>query len=198
MEISLNFEKDFKRVKRELGDFGKKAVPAAANSALNKTATQTRTQVVRDLKGEMGKATGLSTSGFRKAITLKKSTRRTLLARLIATGKPLPLISFGARQGARGVHAAAWGKRKLYRHTFIATMPGGHKGVFSRVGNRRKMQKGRYTGQRRQPIQEKWGPSIPGVFLEGPIQNGMQRSVKTRWPKNFSRELRYYLRKFNG
>lgn len=185
MDITLNFEKDFKRVQRELGELGRKIIPRAANSALNKTATQARTAAVKELKQEIGESSGLSAGGFRKSIELHRSNLRTLMATLTASGRPLPLIHFGARQTKKGVTAKAWNKRKRYPGTFIAKMPNGKKGVFKRAS------------RKRLPVKQLFGPSIPKAFIEQRTQKSLRRSIDVNWPKNFNHEIKYRLSRFN-
>ena len=198
MEMRLDFEKDLKRVRRELGTLGDRVVPRAANRALNDTAVTARKETVDNLKGRIGNAAGLSVSGLRKALFLRRSTVRTLMASITASGKPLPLIQFGARRAARGVRAKAWGKSKLYKGAFIAVMPNGHRGVFRRTGVKRRMRKGNYVGQRREVITQMWGPAIPVEFLSDDIQRSLVRVVGRRWPINFERQVNYYVRRFNN
>lgn len=186
MQITLDFREEMKKVQRSLNDLQRKAVPRAANSTNNKVAVTARKHTVSDLKNAMGQSTGLSSSGFRRALALRRSTLRTLTATITASGRPLPLIDFNARKGAKGVTAKAWGKRKQYKGTFIARMPNGKRGVFKR------------SGKKRLPIKELFGPSIPAVFLQDDIQRNLKRVINQNWRPTFERELAYYLRKFNG
>lgn len=185
MNIQLDFEKDLKRVERELGRAHRKIVAPAASSALNRTAREARTNSARELMGSVGKALGLSVSGFKKTIKLKRARVRNLIAALVVSGSALPLARFGARKTAKGVSAAPWGKRRVHKGAFIAKMPSGRRGVFKR------------TSKNRLPIKELWGPSIPRVFLEGDVQRSLKHTINTNWPKNFAHEIRYRLRKFN-
>jgi len=186
MHMSLDFEKDLKRMERELGELGKKAIPRAANSAINKTAKQAHRQAADSLFDEVGKASGLSKSGFKRSIMLHRSTVRTLRASLIATGKAIPLYYFGASKGAKGVRASAWNKKKTYKSTFIAKMKNGKRGVFKR------------TGKKRLPIKQLYGPSLAKEFAGDRIIKSLKRTAGMNWPKNFDHEIQYYLRKFNG
>ena len=185
MKVEIDFEKDMKRVKRELKGVQKRIVPAATSSALNRTAKQARTQSARDLKGSLGKSLGLSVSGFKRTIRHIPARVRRLFTVLEVSGRPLPLIRFGARKASKGVSAAPWGKRRIYNGTFIRKMPSGHRGVFKR------------TGKKRLPIKELWGPSIPKAFLHQDIQQGLKRVINDKWPGNFAHEIRHRLRKFN-
>ena len=185
MKIELDFKRDMQRVERELKGVQKRIVPAAASAALNRTAQQARTQSARDLKGSVGKSLGLSVAGFKKTIKHIRARVRKLVTSLDVSGRPLPLIRFGARKTKKGVSAAPWGKRRIHKGAFIAKMPSGHRGVFKR------------TSKERLPIKELWGPSIPKAFLHQDIQQSLKRVINTKWPGNFAHEIRFRLRKFN-
>lgn len=185
----LDVKADLKAAQRGMTRLQRAAVQRAAPRALNDTAKQVRTNVVHDLKDEMGTATGLSISGFKKSIAHIRATRQKLVTILKASGRALPLVRFGARKTKKGVSAKAWGERKVYKGAFIAHMPSrtkarkGHKGVFVRKGGGRL------------PIKELWGPSIPKIFVEDKILRGMRTHAGKLWPKNFARQVRFYLSK---
>jgi len=132
-----------------------KGWPRVASRALNKVATWARSRVVKGLAAELG----LRQSYIRKKHTrLRRATWRHLGAAVRVEGrKRIRLIEFHARQTARGVsyRIGKGGGRKRIAHAFIATMPGGHTGVYVR------------TGAKRLPIAERFGPSVMQVFEKG-------------------------------
>lgn len=205
MNITLDYKKELQKVERELGELQRKAIPRAANSTNNKTAVTARKETVKELGKTMSKDIGLGASGFRKAIDIKKSTVKTLVAILSAHGRPLPLALFvqpSKRKPGffnqriyvttkptfayKGVEAKAWNKKKTYKHSFIAKTKSGHVGVFVR------------SGKKRTPIKELYGPSIPSEFLNEKVQKHLKRTIEQKWKPVFDRELAYYLSKFNG
>lgn len=185
MSFELDVKADISRTRAMLGA-SQKAVQLATVTALNKTVTNVRSETVKVLKKDIGDAVGVTSGGFRKSIALAKANRNRLLASLTPSGRPLPLMAFGARQVATGVTSKAWGKRKTYKHAFIAKMPGGHKGVFVR------------TSKKRLPIRELYGPSLPREFTKEKIAGTMKRLAGKAWAKNWAREFNYYQRKYGA
>lgn len=110
-----------------------------------------------------------------------------------STGRPLPLISFSARQTKKGVSIQVRKDRprQVWPHTFIAVMKTGHKGVFWRkaVGGIR---------VRRLPIEEKYGPRIPDIFSNEEVMDKVLASAKERIDKNMAHEIDYELLRGNG
>jgi hypothetical protein len=139
----------------------KNGVPRVLVRALNKIGTWVHAELVRTISG----AVQLQPSKVRKAIRLSKARFARLVAYVRIYNKSMPLIWFHARQTAKGVSFTApagadWAldykagrKGRLFvPHAFIATMPGGHVGVFLR------------RGDARLPIEELKGPSPLSVF----------------------------------
>jgi len=166
---------------RELNRLQRKAIPAATKGALNKTATQVRTVVKRDI----AKTVGLPQKTIAPSFKIFKSSTQSLRATVQASGKALNLIRFKAKQTRKGVAAKAWGKRKLYPGTFIA-----NKGrtVFKRS---------RVRGSRvsRLPIEAVHGPSVPREFIRARVQRAMQQVVSTKFPQIFRNQIEYRLSK---
>lgn len=104
-----------------------------------------------------------------------------------ASNKKIPVIEFGATwsrtnqakkykimQTGEGARVSIIrGTRKTIPHTFIATMPGGHKGVFER-----KVSGGKRVG--RFPIQEIMGPSVYDLLRGQKIMNKIRQYVPDR------------------
>ncbi|WP_080436323.1 hypothetical protein [Burkholderia ubonensis] len=76
----------------------------------------------------------LKAGTIRKTLSATRATPARLIAALTATGRPIPLINYGARQTTKGVTVRVKNGSKTLRHAFIATMASGHIGVFERVG----------------------------------------------------------------
>lgn len=155
----------------------KRRVVQAAVRSLNRTADQVRGAGVKAMAEELN----LKQKTVRDKMRVVRAKRETLLAIVIATGKPIGMINFRARQTAAGVTAMLFKKRKLYKGAFISTMPGGHVGVFRR------------RSKKRLPIREMWGPSIPATMAQKHIYSALEKVVDVRWPINFAADLKYYL-----
>ena len=104
-------------------------IPKIMRSALNTTAAQARTQIVKRLSTMVK----LKDSVLRDAIKLTRASTTRWLARIDVHGKRIPLIYFGARQIAFGVtyRISDMMGAGFLRHAFIQTMKKGE-GVWMR------------------------------------------------------------------
>jgi len=145
---------------RAITQLGNRATPAIAR-ALNRAAVSTRTVMVRLVSQD----TGLKVGAVRDQTSITKATAKAgrLAAQIIISGKPVPLIDFNARWNRRrGVTARLRGGKGTYPHAFIATMPGGHRGVFQRVPGA--LRRGPAPQRAGLPIYELHGPTLASVF----------------------------------
>lgn len=90
-------------------------------------------------------------------------------------------MAFAPRQTKKGVTAKAWGKRKLYRHAFMAQMKSGHMGIYRR------------EGRERLPIKEMYGPSVPREMATNEIVNEMHDTFEERVIARLPANVRYYV-----
>lgn len=198
--ISIDITADVSRARRKLYRVRDRDVRRAAAVALNRTATTVRKEATKKLKDVVGTELGLGASGLKKSIRMYRASARAgrLLARLVPSGRHLPLINFKARKTKKGVTHSAWGRRQLAKGAFIAKMPGGHKGVYRRLDSRyaKRHTQGRpETSSPNLPIKEMFGPSLPREFVNKRVLNRMNRTARVAWPKNFERELAFRLKK---
>jgi len=148
-EISLGL----RGLEQQLLDLGASA-PLVMARALNRAGVSGRTAMARAIS----KDTGIAYTGVVGQIQIGKATKAQPKVVLQISGKRLPLIDFKARgpepsRGrGRGVSYTLPGGRGRVPNAFIATMPGGHRGVFVR------------RATPRLPIRELFGPSLPHVF----------------------------------
>lgn len=174
--MQINIKADVDATLRTLRADRAKVLQAAVRS-LNRTADQVRGTGVKSIAAAMG----IKQKTVRDGLRVIRARRSTLTSIVVATGKAIGLIHFRARQTRAGVMATVGGKRRLFKGAFISTMPGGHIGVFRR------------RTDKRLPIREMWGPSIPGTMAEDHIYKSLERVVDIRWPINFAADLKYYL-----
>lgn len=172
MVADVRITVDDRAVRRYLASVERGVAKTATLRAINDTARRAHTESVR----EVAKRMGVVQKRVRKDLTLSRATRARLVAVITAKGRPLPLIGFRARQLRRGVKARAWGQQRLYPHTFIATMPSGHRGVFVRVG------------RGRLPIRELWGPAVPKEF-EALLSGALERKYRERFLRELVRQV---------
>jgi hypothetical protein len=137
-------------------------VPARLQQAIigtiNRTGRQGFTQVRRNLSRETG-IPQHDLGNRSRALREKRARTGDISYEILVRGQYTPLSYFAPAQRLKGVSARPWGKRRIFRGTFLATMKSGHVGVFKRVKGARK-------------IKELWGPALPvelGRGQSGPI-----------------------------
>lgn len=162
----------FGRALAELGDEGKALI--AMRRAVNKTSARAYTQVKRAL----AKQTGAPQAKIIKYGDVHRipALGRDLSSRIVASGGYMPLKHFGARRTKRGVSAAPWGKRRVFRSTFFVQKLGGQ--VFKRVlpGDRDK-------------IDKLWGPAIPRELILGESAKAFDLATKTVFVPELNRQI---------
>lgn len=121
--------------------------------ALNRGGDQARTQVKRSLV----KQTGIKYGLINKAVETIRANPGNLAYTLTATGNETNLSLFGATQRKKGVSAAPWKKRRIFRSTFIVAAYGGK--VYKRMGDDRG------------PVEQLWGPNIARELVREPTIN---------------------------
>lgn len=186
--LKISVKSDIERALARLNALEQQVVPTAAARALNKTASQARTEAARLIKARYQ----IGTRVISRAITLtQRANRAQLTAVVTVTGRPLPLLAFRARPTRRGVSVEVTrGARKLIRSAFIATLRCGHKGVFAR---------GRYAGGRfiphpgRLPITELMTLGIPQGFRNRVVEQALRHKVREKFPAIFDHELAFAL-----
>jgi len=144
-------------------------------AALNQTARTTRTLAARELQ----KAAGFKVGEAKRQMRIYKATADRPQAHLVAEGWPMLLLKAGrnARQTRKGVSITAYGRRQTYAGTFLATMPSGHRGIYTRKRNTRL------------PIRELYGPSVPRTLLRHDVQSAVMDGVAETLPKAMTRQI---------
>lgn len=159
-------------------------IKVAGVRAINRTADSEKTALSRAVAADMG----LKVGTVKNSITVEKATVNQPEARVIARGKPIPLIEFSARgpepsRGrGRGVSYRNPGSpRNRAEHAFITTLRSGHRGVFER------------NTSKRLPIRELMGPSVAHVFQKlVPVGEARRQEVLI---KNLEHEIAYALQR---
>lgn len=187
--ISISVKLDISRALAKCDRISADVKDKAIVRAVNKTAAQVKVQSAREVRDA---GYNLKIAQIKKAIQLKRAGKSDLVAVLKATGRPIGLINYGARQTKAGVSVQVKNGRKLIKGAFIATMPNGHQGVFIRKGVGHKKivvgGKARWSGL---PIEELFGPSIPSAFMNKVVQDALKASVKEKFPRLLKHEIEY-------
>lgn len=191
--ITVNVRHNASAVAAEFMSAAREMRDTALVRALNKTADQVKVQAAREVQ-----AAGytLKIGTIKAAIKVRRASQGSLNARVVASGRPIPLIQYKARQTAKGVTVDVQKGRKLIAGAFIATMRGGHRGVFVREagGKHRKVNKTR-GGWHQLPIRELFGPSVPDGLANKAVQDALQQLIADKFPTILTQEHTWLARK---
>ena len=179
--LDLNVQADVREVERMLSKTQRSIIPKATTSTLNKVAVSVQKEATKLIAKDIG----LTQKEVRKHLNIYKASWRNLSSSITAKGTRIPLGKLGPRQLKRGgvTYKGRGGVRKKLPGAFVATMNSGHKGVYKRAG------------KKRLPIIERFGASIPHVFIQERIDKAMHIVAKQRWGKVWPHEVRFRLQK---
>ena len=141
-----------------------KKARAAMLHAVNDTGDRARTQVVRSLAKQMGLPYGT----VREGLTTRPAQPSALRYQIVSRGGYMSLRSFDPQERRRGISARPWGKRRVFRGTFIVRSLGGQ--VFRR------------TTRARFPIEKLWGPAMPTEMVRNATPKAFEDSVEVNLP----------------
>lgn len=180
--IRFSITADLTAVKKSISDLKRKKVPQAAARALNKTIRAVRVEANKQIRQERA----LPASVVRDSLRVSLANKDKLVAAVVASGRPIPLRGYAARETRKGVTVkVSPGGRKLVKHAgnaaFMVAKFGGH--VYAR------------TGSARLPMKKLYGPSLPATFIKEKVQSAMDKVAGDTWPKRFAEELRFELNK---
>lgn len=177
MPVSIELQDEIDRLLRHIDRDLKPAAKKAIVPTLNRVGRKAFTVSKRTLSKQMG----IAQKGFKREVFLIKANRDRLHVTLVGRGKPIELIHFkGTRQTAVGIASSAWGKRKVYKGGFIATVGTGHRGTFKRKGDARL------------PIKTLWGPSVPTTMEDETFQDAIDKVVEENFEQEFDRNYRRF------
>jgi hypothetical protein len=154
---------------------GPKRIQQLISRVLNHVGGTARTKVKSALAKQMGLPAGTVDAG----LITKRAYPGNQNFEITASGRPIPLAWFDARQTRRGVSARPWGSRRVFPSTFIVETLGGQ--VFRRAG------------RARLPIVKLWGPSMPREMLRDEVPKVFFEEVRAKLPIRLEHELRRVL-----
>lgn len=184
--ITLNVKSDVARMVKSMNRATREKVPQALSQSMNTTIVKARTVADEGIRKELN----LKKKQVFKRLTIFKSNRKKLIATLIASGRPIPVVDFGAKQTKRGVSFKIKNDRgrRLVKGAFIATMRSGHKGVFQRT-----FKKDINPKKHGLPIDELFTTSIPQAFTNNEIKKALKKLADTFLIPEFGRNLKRLL-----
>lgn len=189
--LKLDVRADVKGIKASLTKYVGEQQKAVVR-ALNKTAAQAKTAASQEVRAA---GYNIKASAIKKSFVIQRAKAGSLVVVLKATGRPIALINYGARQTKNGVSFQVKSGRQTLRHAFIATMSNGHQGVFERFGPAAiKGSKVVVNGKKRRPntpIREKFGPSIPQSLANDAVEKALMAKIRQKFPQILRHELAF-------
>ena len=194
--IKMDIRGDLKAAQKKLEKLSSNLRDKAIARALNKTAMQARAEATREIRKA---GYNLRAGDIRKSLSIRKASTRALQASVVSKGDlRLNAIYYNAKQTLSGVRVRFKNKTLTYPHAFFARMRGGDMKVYMRKPVSAKLPKpGRYNRgslSPRLPIVAVDGPGIPQAFSEKTVNDALQKTVATRFPKILDHEINYLLK----
>lgn len=188
--IKIDLKMDIAKVKAMLAETRREITDKAVPRALNKLAEQAKTLSSKEIRSA---GYTIKAKTVKEQIVIVKATASTMTAIVKVRGKPVPLMEFNARQTKAGVSVKVKGARKVIKGAFIATMPTGHVGVFTRTPSSRykRVRKGTKTQWTQLPIKELYGPSLPAIWSNQVIQAALLKMIKQKFPEVLRHEIEF-------
>ena len=138
----------------------------------------------------------IKVSAIKKSFYIEKANKYKMEVALKATGRPITLINYGARQTKSGVRVRVKNGPTVFHHAFIVTMPNGHRGVFERIGKtHKKVKVGNKILRTGLPIKELYGPSIPQGLNNKIVTAALMKLIREKFPAIYAHELKYVISK---
>lgn len=193
--LELSVKSDIKDLRKKLGRVPEQIIVKSANRALNKAGSKAQSDAIR----RISKDTGITPQKVvRPYVTLEKSNFHTLRVRVKAKPKSINLIEFvtkskrhpGSFKKLRGVEAKAWGKKKVYKHTFVVVGTNSGKPVVVSRKPGVKRVKGKWPRGWSKTI---YGPNIRSTFIQREFSRSLLLLGRQIFIKEFERDIRYRL-----
>jgi hypothetical protein len=169
----------------ELNAAGKEMRPALVR-ALNKTMANVKTQAARMVRDAGYK---LKISDIKAAIKLRNASSGRLRSDMVASGRPIALIKYNARQVGAGVSVDVLKGRKTIAHAFVAETRNGPQVFLREAGAKhKKVVKGGKVQWSALPIRKLFGPSIPDALINKTVEAAIVDLLADRFETNLVHE----------
>ena len=195
---------DIRALQKQLKRFSREGVDRANMRALNRAATKTKTATGRLLS----KAFNIKVGDLRPFLKVSpKASKTSTTVAIMGRSKMLSLHKFAKgkkKQGPLGVRFNSGGGSRVHPHTFIATMPSGHTGIFVRAfkkGRKRVAGVSPTTGEKYQaqlPIRELTYPSVAHMVTN--VNRGQEvfELFLQDYPRQLFKQLDFEQKKSRG
>jgi hypothetical protein len=177
--VQINIESNVKQLSKQLSALENKVLPKATNRSLNRVGGKVNTQVLRYVSKKVGQTQKmLKHRGFFARVN---SNIKTLTTQVRVVYGAIPMKDFNPRQTKQGVTAKAWGKRKVYKDTFIVEELGHH--VFVR------------KGKERLPIKKVYGANPASVAKSAELALIVNKVIADNLGSEMKSNIRYFANK---
>lgn len=197
----ITISSDLRDLQKELKSFGRNKVVLAQSRSMNTALRRGKTAAKRGISLKRN----LPAAETEKGLRIIFATPTRLNASIHAKGSMIPLTKLkggvtNPKQKPLGVSVKVTkGKRTLIRSAFIATMPGGHVGVFKRkkgVGGEGVTGSG--SGRvHRLPIQEQTVPSVAHTLVDAGVRAAVLSVFHTTYRLTLAKQLTAAIRRSN-
>lgn len=166
----------------QIGAVGSANARKALARAVNRVTTTVHGRVVRAIRKQSNIPTAILWRQVKKRLASPNLGQGPLEGHIIATGNPLSLKHFQARQLSYGVKAKVQGKWRKYPSAFMGPRPGSiatklRGNVFIR------------TTSKRFPIEMLFGPAVPEELVRGESERIFNETVSAMLPERIRHEL---------
>lgn len=169
-----------RRYGNQIGALGSGKAHAALARAINRTTTTVHGRVIRAIR----KQSDIPTAIIRRQVKRRLASVKggALEGMVFATGSPLSLKHFRAKQFSFGVKAKWGGKWHEYQSAFMGPRPGT---IAPKLGGNVFVR----TSSSRLPIEMLFGPSVPEELVRGESARVFEEVVRTMLPARVQHEL---------
>lgn len=182
MDLRVKSDRALEDYASGLAKLGSRQGRVAQVRAVNRTTTVTHTRVVRATVKQSSIPRRLVTKAVRRKLASTRGSGE-VVGEIRATGNPIPLKEFKAKQFAYGVRARLRGETvRLYGMFIYAGTP--TSGKF--VGNGNVFQR---VTSASLPIEMQFGPAVPDEIVKGEAKDAFENTVRTMLPDRLRHEI---------
>jgi hypothetical protein len=174
--VGVNVSNDAAAFRAAITEFKDRDIKRAVAIALNRTADRVRAEAVRRIR----QTYRIQQRELNRGFTIRRAWAGNLQSLVYASGRPLNVIGFEARQTKNGVSVNIKGTRKVIRHAFIARLPN-YTGVFMR------------KGKSRFPIKAIRTVDVPGLFESQIVKHALASVAVDAFRLELGRSVRAIL-----
>lgn len=181
MGPGVDVSQDAAAFRASVQSFKSQEMNRAVAIALNRTAVGVQTEAIRRIR----ETYRIGVSELRRGFTIRHAHAGNLRAMVFASGRPLNVSAFAARQTKKGVTVAIKGTRKLIPGAFFMNT-GSYEGVFERkyVNGRSGKRVGRF------PVRAVTTVSVPGMFRAQIINEHLAGIATDRFRRELAAAVR--------